>query len=75
MFSIYVENIREFLSNVFSINLFPEEIYFLSKIPSEINPSSILLISICSISITIIVSIYPALKASRMNTAKALKYE
>jgi lipoprotein-releasing system permease protein len=75
LFSLYVENIREFLSNVFSINLFPEEIYFLSKMPSEINPNSILLIAICSIAITAIVSIYPALKASRMNTAKALKYE
>ena len=75
LFSIYVENIREFLSNTFKINLFPEEIYFLSKMPSEINSESILLIAICSISITAIVSIYPALKASRMNTAKALKYE
>ena len=75
LFSIYVENIREFLSNTFKINLFPEEIYFLSKMPSEINGDSVLLIAICSISITAIVSIYPALKASRMNTAKALKYE
>ena len=75
LFSTYVENIREFLSNAFKINLFPEEIYFLSKMPSEINSESILLIAICSISITAIVSIYPALKASRMNTAKALKYE
>ena len=75
LFSIYVENIREFMSNVFSINLFPEEIYFLSKMPSEININSILLISICSIVITSIVSIYPALKASQMNTVKALKYE
>ena len=75
LFSLYVENIREFLSNAFNINLFPEEIYFLSKMPSEINPNSILLIAVCSIAITIVVSIYPALKASRMNTAKALKYE
>ena len=75
LFSIYVENIREFLSNTFNINLFPEEIYFLSKMPSEININSILLISICSIIITAIVSIYPAFKASRMNTAKSLKYE
>ena len=75
LFSIYVENIREFLSNAFNINLFPEEIYFLSKMPSEINANSILLIAFCSIIITAIVSIYPALKASRMNTAKALKYE
>ena len=75
LFSIYVENIREFLSKVFNINLFPEEIYFLSKMPSEIDISSILLISICSIIITCLVSIYPAFKASQMNTVKALKYE
>ncbi len=75
LFSIYIENIREFMSNVFSINLFPEEIYFLNKMPSEINPSSIFLIAICSILITIIVSIYPAFKASSMNTSKALKYD
>ena len=75
LFSIYVENIREFLSNVFNISLFPEEIYFLSKMPSEINTNSIILIAICSILITAVVSIFPALKASRMNTVKALKYE
>ena len=75
LFSLYVENIREFFSNAFNITLFPEEIYFLSKMPSEINIQSILIISICSIIITTIVSIYPAIKASKMNTAKALKYE
>jgi lipoprotein-releasing system permease protein len=63
------------MSKVFNINLFPEEIYFLSKMPSEINVGSIFLIAICSIVITAIVSIYPALKASQMNTARALKYE
>ncbi len=75
LFSYYIENIRLFLSDVFNISIFPEEIYFLSKMPSEINISSILIIGICSIFITIIVSIYPAIKASRMNTVKALKYE
>jgi len=75
LFSIYIENIREFLSNVFNISLFPEEIYFLSKMPSEINTNSIILIATCSILITAVVSIFPALKASRMNTVKALKHE
>ena len=75
LFSFYIENIREFLSNTFNITLFPEEIYFLSKLPSEINFQSILIIAISSIVITIIVSIYPALKASKMNTVKALKYD
>jgi len=43
--------------------------------PSEINIQSIILISICSIFITIIVSIYPAAKASKLDTVKTLKYE
>ena len=75
MFSVYIENIRIFLSDVFNIPLFPEEIYFLSKMPSEIDIKSIILISICSILITSIVSIFPAKKASKLDLIKALKYE
>ena len=75
IFSLYIENLREFLSNTFNISLFPEEIYFLSTMPSEINPTSIILISLCSIFITIIVSIFPAIKASKLDPVKGLKYE
>ena len=75
MFSLYIENLREFLSNTFNISLFPEEIYFLRTMPSEINPTSIFIISICSILITIIVSIFPAIKASKLDPVKGLKYE
>ena len=75
MFSLYIENLREFLSNTFNIKLFPEEIYFLSTMPSEINPTSIFLISLCSIFITVIVSIFPAIKASKLDPVKGLKYE
>ena len=74
-FSLYVENFRQFLSSTFDITLFPEEIYFLSKMPSEINPTSILIISLCSIIITIIVSIFPALNAAKLDPIKSLKYE
>ena len=74
-FSMYIENLRQFLSTMFNITLFPEEIYFLSTMPSEINAFSIFIISLCSISITIIVSIFPALKAAKLDPIQALKYE
>ena len=75
IFSIYIENIRFFLSSIFNISLFPEEIYFLSKMPSEININSIVIIALCSIIITILVSIYPAKQASKQDPIKSLKYE
>ena len=75
MFSLYIEKIRFFLSDIFNISLFPEEIYFLNKLPSEIEPNSIFIISFCSIIITILVSIFPAIKASKLDPVKALKYE
>ena len=74
-FSLYVENLRQFLSSFFDISLFPEEIYFLSTMPSEINTYSIFLISLSSILITVIVSIFPALKAAKLDPIKTLKYE
>jgi len=75
LFSIYIENVRQFLSTIFNVSLFPEEIYFLNTMPSELNIHSILLISFCSILVTIIVSIYPAAQASKLDTVKSLKYE
>jgi len=75
MFSLYIEKIRFFLSAIFNISLFPEEIYFLNKMPSEIEPNSIFIISFCSIIITILVSIFPAIQASKLDPVKALKYE
>ena len=75
LFSKYIENIRKFLSEIFNLTLFPEEIYFLSKLPSEININSIVIIALCSIISTCLVSLYPAVKASKLNPIKALKYE
>ena len=75
LFSLNIEKIRIFISDIFNISIFPEEIYFLSKMPSEININSIFLIGVCSIIITSLVSLYPAIKASNMDTIKSLKYE
>lgn len=75
LFSYYVENIRLFLSSAFNIEIFPAEIYFLSQMPSEIHWPTILVISLVSLFITFLASIYPSIKASKVNPIESLKYE
>ena len=76
-----IENLRSHIiyipqhPNLFNRTLFPEEIYFLSTMPYELDYKSILLISICSIISTCLVSLFPAIKASNLDTIKSLKYE
>ena len=75
LFSINIEKIRIFLSNVLNIQIFPEDIYILDKMPSEISLSSTILIFMFSVFMTSISSLIPAMAISKMNTIKALKYE
>ena len=75
LFSYYIEDIRVLLTSVLNIQLFPEEIYFLSKMPSEINLGYIFIISFFSLLITFLATIFPSLSAAKLDPVKALKYE
>ena len=75
VFSIYIEDIRQFISLVFNLEIFPTDVYFLSKMPSEISLKSILSIFIFSIIITTLASFFPSLAVTKIKTIEALKYE
>ena len=75
VFSLYVEDIRFFISSTFNLEIFPEDIYYLDELPSDINSISILIIFLFSIFISALASFFPAKAVSKMNTIKALKYE
>ena len=75
LFAVYIEPIRIFLSSILHIEIFPQDIYFLDKMPSEINVISISIIFILSLITTTIASLIPAISISKMNTIQALKYE
>ena len=75
LFSYYIEEIRVLITTIFNIRLFPEEIYFLSQMPSEINLDYIIIISFFSLLITFLATIFPSLSAARLDPVKALKYE
>ena len=75
VFSIYIEEIRNFLSMIFGINIFPSDVYYLEKMPSEINFASVSLIFTVSILISSIASYFPAKAISKMKTTNAIKYD
>jgi len=75
LFSYYIEEIRILITTIFNIKLFPEEIYFLNQMPSEINVGYILIISFFSLIITFLATIFPSLSAAKLDPVKALKYE
>ena len=75
LFSLYIEPIRNILSLLFNVEIFPSDIYFLDKMPSEINTFSIITVFFLSIFMTAISSLIPALKISKMNIIRAIKYE
>ncbi len=75
IFSIYIDEIRNFLSMIFGINIFPSDVYYLEKMPSEINFTSVSIIFFLSLLITSLASYFPAKTISKMKTTDALKYE
>ena len=75
VFSYNIEKLRMILSSVFNLEIFPPDIYFLEKLPSEINFFSILIIFILSLIVSAIASYLPAMTISKMKTFRALKYE
>jgi len=75
LFSYYIEEIRILITSIFNISLFPEEIYFLSQMPSEINLTYILIVSLFSLLITFLATIFPSISAAKLDPVQALKYE
>jgi len=70
-----IEEIRRFISTVFGQELFSAKIYFLSNLPSKINFNEVFIVICISIFLTLIASIFPAWKASKITPAEALRYE
>ena len=64
--TLNLENIRQPLNNIFNLNLFPSQFYFIDKIPTIIDYNQIFLIFVFAIIISLLATIYPSRVASKM---------
>ena len=74
-FALNIESIRRFLEHLTGTNLFSEEIYFLSQLPAEIEWHEVVSVVGIALVLSILATLYPAWRASRLDPVEALRYE
>jgi len=70
-----LESIRALLNKLMHANLFPAEFYFLSRLPSIVEPAGVALVVGMAFALAILASIYPAWKAASLDPVEALRGE
>jgi lipoprotein-releasing system permease protein len=71
----YINEIEKLLGRVTGQDIFPRDVYYFDRIPTFINPSSIVLVNLGAIAIAVIFSVLPALRAALLHPVRALRYE
>ena len=74
-FALNIESIRQAIQNLTGTKLFPDEIYFLSKLPAQIDWTEVVIVVSMAIVLSILATLYPAWRASRLDPVEALRYE
>ncbi len=72
---LHVESIRQFLSFVTRTELFSPELYFLSRLPAEMNFSETAAVVIMALALSLLATLYPSWRAARLDPVETLRYE
>jgi lipoprotein-releasing system permease protein len=70
-----IESIRQFLSWLTNTELFSPELYFLSKLPAEIDVGETSAVVIMALTLSFLATLYPSWRAARLDPVEALRYE
>jgi lipoprotein-releasing system permease protein len=70
-----IEEIRQAISWLTSTQLFPSEVYFLSRMPAEIDPGEVVSVVVMALSLSVLATLYPSWRAARLDPVDALRYE
>lgn len=69
------EPLRAFISNLLGVTIFPPEVFFLSSLPSKIEPAEVMTVAGLALGLSFLATIYPAWRAAQYDPVEALRYE
>ena len=75
VFSENIEVIRRWLESLTGTELFAAEIYFLSQLPAEVDPGEVIMVISMALGLSILATLYPSWRASRLDPVEALRNE
>jgi lipoprotein-releasing system permease protein len=70
-----IESIRQFLAWLTNTDLFSPELYFLSRLPAELDWGETSAVLVMALSLSLLATLYPAWRAARLDPVEALRYE
>jgi lipoprotein-releasing system permease protein len=70
-----IESIRQFLSWATSTELFSPELYFLSRLPANMDPGETTAVVVMALTLSLLATLYPSWRAARLDPVEALRYE
>jgi lipoprotein-releasing system permease protein len=73
--ALNVESIRQGLAWLTGTELFPPELYYLSQLPSEIDPGQTAAVVGMALALSFLATLYPSLRAARLDPVEALRWE
>jgi lipoprotein-releasing system permease protein len=74
-FASHIEQIRQLVQDVLHVNVFNEEIYFLTRIPARIDPREVVTVLVMAFGLSFLATLYPSWRAARLDPVEALRYE
>jgi len=72
---INIESIRQFISYLTGTEVFSAEVYYLATMPASMNPRETTAVVVMAMVLSVLATIYPSWKASRLDPVEALRYE
>lgn len=75
LIAINAEPLRAFISDLIGVRIFPPEVFFLSKLPSKVNPGEVTAIVVLALGLAVLATLYPAWRAAQYDPVEALRYE